>query len=1573
MTALFFLLLSAILLQVPAAPTNPNLSVLHVVITAPTANPTYNAGSATELTTLAGTATSSQTITVCTWTNSLGGGGSATGTTSWSVSSIALADGDNVITVTCTTNGGVQRSDVITVSSGEAAGVSVNLTVQEALYDGGSVGVNRTNEPVVVGVPLPDGDGCETDTSNFGLTGASYGQFRVLGTWDSGCIKWVQVATLLGSLSAGAESTAVTLTNSGSGNFGASNMATDTGSTLVVDTGPAEFTIKEANYNGFDIVVIDGATVVSTGGSGGPVLTGPTFSNTRCGSGGADGPVCSTIYAAFNDDDTACTIEQNGPVLAVIKCEGALEDSSNNIYMRYTDRLYFYQGKKHVKVVNTLRNADDGSGGSFATAYKGMAAYEWRVAPNISGTRTYDISEHGGNVENGTISGTDDVYLYQAKSLLMESGDWGEATLSTGYAFDYTTTTGYTIEKTSGNLGSGTSAYTNAPGGWADIRDSGGKGVTIGFYQMAAYWPKSLEFNDAGSDTRLGIWPRQNVQQYYQAWPQWSTHDLYFNFHDEALASPGDEFLKFQHELLARASVAHYNSTQVFPLPLPDATEEENYYKAVGAAGVPTISAGAMWPYPDPAVPGTGNAGSGLHIHRAWAWPAGGGGNQMELRWSGLMNWIVRGYTGRYLYAKHFYRFQTDDTQPHSDGGFHWRDKTSGVEIDVGVGRPRITSTNGKSSAHGFEQIGALLSGATVSSANPAVVTVTSHGLETGQKVALSSATTSGWTDYNTRILTITVLSANTFSLQYSGSNLDASTFGSFDGNVGFFTAFTAWTDSEHAHVYGMGDYYFMSGDELIRDSIVDTIPDYLTAPGYYTTNLLKTTTRAWGVRMINNGRWLAFLKAIGEDTEAENISDIVDAAFPVMFATDPGPCPVSSETALGCTAPSPPGYGSDDEGMGVDITRGIYWNGGTNQGWVCDSDGGNRAHGVVMSHTVVEGLINYSDARGTGWSDYWKARDYAYGISQGVMNETLAELWYDNGSDRWDQEGPRPWARMDLKSGCGASPDDSNYEVGARTTIWYFYYVDWLTNGGLRWKERFDRALQVIMGEIGLNWGENGSFGVGALTHLAENPGETELQDVYINTFTHLGSGTYRLQWAVPDGTTSYRIKWSDKEIVDWIGFDTDEAYAYVGDPTTQINWFAATNVDPDDIPTPGAAGSQQSITIATGDTGLTLDNFSVKAYYPPAEDGLPSLTWSTMSLGGDTYNAAAQIKHIYDDVSGQILTYIKRGTGAGIYSTDYFALNSNTEVLTRIGGTGSPSHGCVTYPNDDPGVWDDGSGSDIQPWLSDRHPDHRSAILNGYLWQSGGLVCGDIPNDLLRMELEADPTDNTTAKYTPANDDGQDVNSSMASDPTHEVLLLIGTTGSQGTISVKAYCPVVGSLTAAQTAAGCSVGDTWETVYSLGVTNSPNEYESRVAADTFYDATLDKVLIFKARDESSTWSNEVWEYDVESKTMTQASVTGAPSNLISFQMESLTVPIRGGRWKGKYLYIRTSHHLTTSSSQSGVWLYDPVARSYTAISTSGTGPELVSATEFDPSVGTDGAVISLEYNNTWRKGVLK
>ena len=97
----------------PADPTSPT-----VTITTPTSSPTYTATSSSF--SIGGSSSDNFSgpfgVTQVAWSNSLGGAGTCSGTTSWSASGIALSSGQNVITVTARDEAGNTGTATLTVT-----------------------------------------------------------------------------------------------------------------------------------------------------------------------------------------------------------------------------------------------------------------------------------------------------------------------------------------------------------------------------------------------------------------------------------------------------------------------------------------------------------------------------------------------------------------------------------------------------------------------------------------------------------------------------------------------------------------------------------------------------------------------------------------------------------------------------------------------------------------------------------------------------------------------------------------------------------------------------------------------------------------------------------------------------------------------------------------------------------------------------------------------------------------------------------------------------------------------------------------------------------------------------------------------------------------------------------------------------------------------------------------------------------------------------------------------------------------------------------------------------------------
>src|SRR5262249_4275646 len=283
-------------------------------------------------------------------------------------------------------------------------------------------GTVRRQEPVSLGLPLPDTAGI-TQSSQLGLEGAKAGQFRVLGRWPSGNIEWVLVDTLA-DIDAGTSANYISLVK-GSGNFGGADLATEDASRIAISTGTAKFVVRKWNFNLIDEALVDDRQLIRRGMSRGFVLEGPLPGETVC--------PCETEYASSNDEASAATIEENGPVRATVRATGQLKDNAGHAYMRFTARLSFYRGQSNIKIVISLQNADYGPSGSFDSAYKTFRSFEARLTPSLRGRMSFRFGTAGSNF-SGSLRGTESAYVYQAYSDHMEHPHWAEPDVRSNYA-----------------------------------------------------------------------------------------------------------------------------------------------------------------------------------------------------------------------------------------------------------------------------------------------------------------------------------------------------------------------------------------------------------------------------------------------------------------------------------------------------------------------------------------------------------------------------------------------------------------------------------------------------------------------------------------------------------------------------------------------------------------------------------------------------------------------------------------------------------------------------------------------------------------------------------------------------------------------------------------------------------------------------------------------------------------------------------------------------------------------------------------------------------------------------------
>ena len=713
---------------------------------------------------------------------------------------------------------------------------------------------------------------------------------------------------------------------------------------------------------------------------------------------------CTTAYKSSLDDGSDATIEQNGPAKVIIKGIGSYasskktcpagSDSSGNetvgCYLHYTDRMTFYKGASWMKRESLNRNADyvpystanETRPGSDVKGYRSWTMETALAGADVdSGAKTYSFKANTSNTDctaqvcTGSLTG--DALLYQGyhpiyeryeqngrsyseyvPSLLMFRSQGG-ATAPGPYvnaASRWQTRNGYLQE---GYLIQANGAYVTGRDadedrydpahevgdmGWADVRDTNGRGIQIGLKYMAAAYPGELKFSQISSNNYnavIGLNPNQTdpiatgqgtnsitgrplidpqgAKAYYIPWPQYELKETFWNFHDTALSTPGLSFQSYQQELVGRPALKDVNRsgyfTELYPLINPSVFD--GYIKNTVGGSM------ATWTAPGPA----SDTNVQLWI-RAWDPRQSGEGNQNELAWSNFMNWLQRGgdFATSYLYARMYYRQQMTNALPRADFSGGWRgtcdSTTCKTRLDR-VGFPKDPS------------------------------------------------------------------SGNSGGAKYPVGNMY---YASRDWN----------NDAEHMHIWGMFDFAPLSGDPAMMEFTSTTGADVAANPNI--SNVVNCPSpgpcylysRSLGWALQLSAHAYTYLQSQGATSDATNVrtkaTNIMDHELPMTtygygFGSQMrGQSPVTGLIWNG----SYDGGGSDD-----DDDCPFDTNGSCDAANPYGSTAGFRITTSFFENVVIQSLLDSAEAYGPSWDHYQKALDQAYGTSAGIFGEGL---WVEHG-----------------------------------------------------------------------------------------------------------------------------------------------------------------------------------------------------------------------------------------------------------------------------------------------------------------------------------------------------------------------------------------------------------------------------------------------------------------------------------------------------------------------------------------------------------------------------------------------
>ena len=494
---------------------------------------------------------------------------------------------------------------LFTESFAQESPIKIRLSVQE------TAGVNRVEEPVTSGIPLPESANI-LKTDSLQLTDASNNviptQLTVTSRWKGTAgdstkpIKWILLdfnATIPANgyatyyLTSG--NTPLTTTTSLS--------IQDQTDKFIINTGKAKFQLSKEHFNIFDYVWVDADNdgllddpIVSQPASGGIILTDKQ----------------GTQFTALLEAPEEILIEEQGPLRSVIKIRGVLRDVDGNYfapsitdpslsvsgtfsqpypnsYVYYNVRFHFYNNKEYVRAFFTLEN----------NGAQGRIYPETGFAPNQAVYFDYVNLKINLSPLNNAIVQTQSLtsnFTNQEDTFLIHQ-DWNENLLD-----EYPRTLEpvfdkgifYTSTLNGNELSSG-----KTHDGWIDL-NNGKLGIGLAIRDFWQNFPKNIAAT--GTQLQIGLWPQGGYYPYcsnsdfldpkYDMYckdggrdsnlylfdaGQHKTHEMIFVFYSGSPNTVTELISKsLDTPLMALADSEWYHETQAFGMIAPFSLTTEN-------------------------------------------------------------------------------------------------------------------------------------------------------------------------------------------------------------------------------------------------------------------------------------------------------------------------------------------------------------------------------------------------------------------------------------------------------------------------------------------------------------------------------------------------------------------------------------------------------------------------------------------------------------------------------------------------------------------------------------------------------------------------------------------------------------------------------------------------------------------------------------------------------------------------------------------------------------------------------------------------------------------------------------
>jgi len=354
----------------------------------------------------------------------------------------------------------------------------------------------------------------------------------------------------------------------------------------------------------------------------------------------------------------------------------------------------------------------------------------------------------------------------------------------------------------------------------------------------------------------------------------------------------------------------------------------------------------------------------------------------------------------------------------------------------------------------------------------------------------------------------------------------------------------SGWIDMEHANIGSTPFYYFLTGNELIRDGYND-YGAYLDRAMYSYFNYDTSYFRAWSRKYRN----LALLYEFSCETATCN-SDYKDY--------------LETATANILDTIANPSTGA----IGRDLSRGYIYRDPT-----VTFDGINSRFVHSFFHTQIHFEAMYQALR--VFNDWYSSYARIQGIKDYMSG--LAHFFFDEYYDtvQTNQYPHRYGILYDYPVDLYWSPTAGRIEFdpydASRPGVWLYQQTgnaNYLSMAGKLTAEITHYATVRSPSELQDQ----------ALIYTYYNQSTTPIWKTLNMAATNNGNGSYTLSWTVPQGAAQYQIKYSNTPIVEWLNFNkVDRTYQY--DPSQYTAFFAAGNLSSN--PAPRTGGTTQQTTV--------------------------------------------------------------------------------------------------------------------------------------------------------------------------------------------------------------------------------------------------------------------------------------------------------------------------------------------------------------------------------------------------------